>query len=123
MRERTQGFTIVELLAVVTIIAVLAGITIFAFGSWRMRTAQTEMKNELYAASSSLKSHRTFNNNFPVSLMAMGYRGSNNITLVYSLRGDGLSYCLDAGDNNVPSAPHWYIDSAVSMTPTTTMCT
>ncbi len=120
-RTHVSGFTIVELLTIITIIAVLAGITIFAFGSWRIRTAQTEMKNELYAAATSLKNFRNFTNNYPADLAAMSYSGNSNVVLNYTLRADGLSYCLNAGSTGLPTEPHWYIDSSTA-TPTTTAC-
>ncbi len=122
MQYRQKGFTIVELIVVVIVIAILAMISVFAFGSWRTRTATTEMKNELYAASTSLKNHRNFKNVYPANLAAIPYTPNSGVTLTYTLRSDGQSYCLDAGSTAVATAPHWYIDSSVGSTPVQTAC-
>ena len=45
--KRRQGFTIVEVIVVIVIIASLALLTVFAFGAWRKRTAKTEMRRSV----------------------------------------------------------------------------
>ena len=120
--KQNTGFTIVELLVVIAIVVALAALTIFAFGSWRTRTAQTEMKQELSTASTTLKNYLNFKNAYPATLSVIPYTGNANINLTYTLRGDGLSYCLNAGSVSLPTAPHWYIDSSQGLTPTTVAC-
>ena len=122
MQNGKHALTILELLVVITVIAALAGLTIFSFGSWRLRTAQTEMKNELNTAAATLKSYRNFNNIYPATLAGIPYTPSTGVTLTYTLRSGGASYCLNAGSVAVPSAPHWYVDSNNGMAPTTTSC-
>lgn len=117
-----NAFTIIELIVVVSIVAVLAGLTIFAFGSWRQRTATTEMKNELHAVSTTLKNYQNFNNTYPASLSALTYSTNTNVNVTYTLRSGGASYCLEAASTSVPTAAHWYIDSALGTTPVSTAC-
>lgn len=121
MHQLRRGFTIVELLVVIAIVVALAMITIFAFGSWRQRTANSEVQNELYTAASTLKNYRTFNNTYPAALADMQYSANNNVTLVYTLRGGGASYCLSATSKAVTSVV-MYIDSANGSTPVATAC-
>lgn len=116
-----RGFTIVELLVVLVVIAMLATITIFSFGSWRARTARTEMKNELSTVASALQNYANFNNQYPAALTALSYQSNTNVTITYTLRTGGASYCLNAGSVSVPGEPHWYIDSTKG-TVTTTAC-
>lgn len=130
MKSR-RGFTIVELLIVIVIIATLAMITIFSFGSWRKRTARTEVKQDLSVVVSSLKNYRNFNNVYPgtaggaavspTSLSGLDYRVNSNVTTTYQLRLNGESYCLKSVSTVVPSEI-WYVDSAVGSNPTTTAC-
>jgi prepilin-type N-terminal cleavage/methylation domain-containing protein len=117
-----NGFTIVEILVIVAVIAILASITIFAFGSWRARTAKTEVQNDLRNSNSAIKNYQTFNNALPnAATFANTYTPSRNVTLTYALRGDNASYCLK-GQSNVESSVVWYVDSLVSTEPTTTAC-
>lgn len=121
MQYTRRGFTIVELLVVIAIVVALATITIFAFGSWRQRTAKTEVQNELYTVSSSLKNYLNFNNSYPATLATMQYSGNSNVTLTYTLRPGGTSYCLSATSMAVASVV-MYIDSVNGTTPVSTAC-
>lgn len=118
-----RGFTIVELVVVIMIIVALALITVFAFGSWRQRTARTEMKNELNVVSSALKNHLNFNNSYPATLTGLTYQANPNVSITYTLRSGGASYCLDAGSLSVTDEPHWYYDSSGTGGITKTACT
>ena len=120
MKSR-QGFTIVELLVVIVVIVALALLTIFAFGSWRARTARTEMKNELTTVSGALQNYVNFNNSYPAALSNVPYQSDPNVSVTYTLRSDGKSYCLNAASIPLPSEPHWYFDSN-SGGVTTTAC-
>jgi type IV pilus assembly protein PilE len=117
-----RGFTIVELLIVIVVIGILAGITFFSFQSWRSQVAVTEMQNELVNAASSAKMYRNVNGVFPSSLSMMSYSSSANVSLTYTLRADTLSYCMKAASTAVASAAPYYIDTNVSINPTTTAC-
>lgn len=123
-KQHKNGFTIVELLVIVTVIAVLASITIFAFGSWRARTAKTEVQNDLRNSNSAIKNYQTFNNALPPdsTTFVATYTPSRNVTLTYALRSGGASYCL-RGQSNAEAAVTWYVNSLVSYEPTTTVCT
>ncbi len=125
MRHRQQaGYTLIELLVAVAVIGVLASISIFAFSSWRSRTAKTEVTNDLRNATSTIQHYQTFNNALPPdnATFATLYRASSNVTLTYALRGGGSSYCLKA-QNTVVTTVVWYVDSATSsLEPSTTVC-
>lgn len=123
MKRQSAGFTIIELLIVVTIIVALAAISIFSFGIWRERTATAEVKNELINASSSLKNELNFNGGYPAlnANFQTLYEPPAAVTMTYTLRGGGASYCLRAASTAVATVVY-YIDSAVSPTPTTTAC-
>lgn len=118
MKQR-RGFTIVELIVVITVLAILAAIVIISFGAWRTRTAQTEVKHELTTAVSAIRAYRTFNNVNPSALNNSAYKTNSNVTMTYILRGNG-TYCLNAQSVAVSSV-RWYVET-VNETPTTGTC-
>lgn len=122
MKRHQSGFTIVELIVSIAVIAILASVVIFGFSSWRTSVAKTEMKNELINAASAIKMYRNTAGAYPAALSNASYTSSANVSLVYTLRGGSVSYCLNAGSTVVTTATHYYIDSAVSLNPTTTAC-
>lgn len=119
MYTRKNGFTIVEMIIVVVIIAVLALITVFAFGNWRARTARTEMKNETANGAIAAKNYRNFNGAYPTNQAGFDaiYKAGSSVTLTYSTADAGVTYCLKATSVNDTSI--WYVGSAVPQ-PTTT---
>lgn len=121
MNTSRKGFTVVELIVVTVVIAILAGISVFAFRTWRSNTARTEMKHDLTNAASALKAERNFKGAYPASLSTV-YAPSKTVSLTYTLRSGGGSFCLNAGSLVLPSEPHYYLDSNTGSTPTTTAC-
>jgi len=121
-RKHSRGFTIIEIMIVVIVVGILASIVIFGFGTWRTSIAKTEMKNELTNAASAIKLHRNLNSAYPALLSSIPYTPSANVSLTYTVRGGGGSYCLNAGSTAITSLAHYYIDSNISLTPTTTAC-
>ncbi len=119
MHARKNGFTIVEMIIVVVVIAVLAMVTLFAFSNWRARTAKTEMKNELLSSFSALKNNRNFTGAYPVDQAGFSniYKVSNSVTLSYVTPDSGVTYCLMASSVNDPSK--WYVGN-VTAQPTLT---
>ena len=116
-----RGFTIVEILVVIVLIALLAGITYAGVRDWRGRAVKSEVKSDLQNAANALDSTRNFNNGYPASLSTAGFRSSDNVTLTYGLRSDG-SYCLN-GSSTTRTTVKYNIDSRVSKTPVENTCT
>ena len=114
-----HGFTIVEVLVMVTIIALLATITIFGFGSWRARTATTEVKGALTNLATSLKSEMNFNSAYPSSVPST-YRPSTGVTITYVMSGGGTAYCA-RGTSVAVTTVVWYITNT-KPTPSQTAC-
>lgn len=124
-----RGFTVVELLVVIIVIVMLTTITVLGFGEWRGRTARTEMKHELTTVASAIENYRNFNNeNFGTPgvrttiLTGLTYRANKNVSITYTLRMVGDSYCIKATSVAVPSEKPWYIDSAKGNTPSDIEC-
>ena len=97
----TRGFTVVELLVVIAVVAILALITVFAFGNWRERTATTHVKSALVSLSGSLEDYLNFNNEYPVSVPST-YDSTSEVTITYT-RGTTTTYCAQGQSTSVTS--------------------
>lgn len=95
-----QAFTVVELVIIIAVIGILATVTIFGFGSWRTRTAETEVNTALKSLSSSLDNERTFNSEYPASIPD-SFHPSSGVTTTYS--STSTSYCASGKSVAVPS--------------------
>lgn len=111
MNSNQKGFTVVELIVVVVIIVILASVTVFAFGTWRSRTARTEVQNELLQSAAAIQNYKAFNNNLPATQAAFNvvYSPGNAVTLTYIKRVDN-TYCLN-GVSTKDAAVRFNIDS------------
>lgn len=116
--QRQSGFTIVELIMVIVIIALLATITSFGIGSWRSRTAATEVKNALKSAATAMRNEKNFGTGYPVSLPS-SYTAQSGVTLTY-MSGSATAYCIKGVSVDVPSVIY-YVANTYSQ-PQTTAC-
>lgn len=118
-----RGFTIIEVLVIIVVISILAGMTYFFVGDWRGETATNEVKSDLTNAVNALENHRNFNaSGYANSLSEVNYSGSDTVTLNYQKRSANNSYCLNATSTVKPDVA-WYVDSATGKAPKPGSCT
>lgn len=89
-----RGFTLVEILVVVAVLAILVSASVVGYGAWRQRAAQTELVSDLRAAAAAMTAYRTFYNGYPTSLPA-DYHKSENITATLKYVASA-TYCIEA---------------------------
>lgn len=89
----TRGFTIVELVIVVIVIGVLAGIVTVAYRGATASAQEAALKSDLKAASAELTRQLTYSNAYPDT--AEGLPGSNETVYVYSKK-KADQFCLSA---------------------------
>lgn len=64
---KQRAFTIVELVVIISVIGILAGISVVGYGAWRTRVSENTLKADLTNVAAAMKSARNFSNQYPSS--------------------------------------------------------
>ena len=95
-KQKPTGFTIVELLIVIVVIAILAAITIVAYNGIQARAQESTVRNDLASASKKLHLFNVDNSRFPNSVAELATVGIDISNGAYALWPDvavNLGYC------------------------------
>jgi prepilin-type N-terminal cleavage/methylation domain-containing protein len=97
--EKYKGFTIVELLIVVVVIAILAAITIVSYNGIQSRAKESAALNNANQAAKKITTESTVNGNgYPASkqdfLKATGLSENESVTYQYTISNDLANFCL-----------------------------
>ena len=65
LQNRREGFTIIELLIVIVVIGILAGLVLNSFGNIQERARDTERKNDINSIHTALELYYTDNSGYP----------------------------------------------------------
>lgn len=108
MKKTTSGFTIVELLIVIVVIAILAAITIVAYNGIQNRAYDSAIQSDLRQTAGRLEAYKIDNpsDRYPANsseVEAMGLRATktaywtdNDLNLTYCVGSGGVTYALAA---------------------------
>lgn len=115
MRKSTSGFTIVELLVAIVVIAILAAITLTAFNGVQNRTYESVVRNDLRMAAKKLALHKldSATDRYPlaqnatlspvdIKLSTVAYSTVANSNFTYYDTDDGTDYAIFATVKNGP---------------------
>ncbi len=111
--KHNVGFTIVELLIVIVVIAILAAITLVAFNGMQRRAATSALHSDMRGAATQLGSINALNGSYPTNVEVSGtelLKKSDKTTFQYSLLANN-SYCLTASSERLGS-DSYYISSS-----------
>jgi type IV pilus assembly protein PilA len=114
-----QAFTLIELLIVVVIIGILAGIAIPKFANTKGKANMTAMKSDLRNLSTSEEGYYYDHHTYTLSLDSLQYRSTGGVQItVVSANGTGWS----ATSTHPQAVPHFcalFIGDAVPIDPAT----
>ncbi len=94
--KRNTGFTIVELLIVVVVIAILAAITIVAFNGIQQRATNSALLSDIEQAVKKLETQKVSSSTelYPADQTASGIQASNGATITYLYNATSNTYCV-----------------------------
>lgn len=130
-QKLSTAFTIVELIIVITLIGILATISVIGLGSWRTHVAETEVKSDITNLQTGMEDARNRINGFPVYAAGTKFDGgtatknvfvqSEYVTVTYA-RGGANYYCVDVQSKAVSSVYLFLDTSGGNKTPMVGTC-
>lgn len=99
-RQNERGFTIVELLIVVIVIAILAAITITAYNGITNQARESTLKTDLNGIAKQLGVAKVTDGSYPVGVD--NFKKSENTILQYSANNATGSFCVSATNTALP---------------------
>ena len=115
-----RGFTIVELAIIITVIGILAGITVIGYGNWQDSVAKDAVESDLQMVATAMENAKNFSQGYPTSIPST-FKGSPNVTITYSSGSSG-QYCIQGSYVSRPGV-QYYVSSSDGKTPKPGTCT
>lgn len=90
--KKANGYTILQLVVVITVIGILAAITSVGYSNWRSSIAKTQVENDLKMVVSAMEDYRNYNNVYSQSALANQKVSDGNELVFIALYGNA-KYC------------------------------
>lgn len=100
IHHRNTGFTIVELLIVIVVIAILAAISVVAYNGIQSRARASAASTALAQAKKKLELYKVDNGSYPLS-GSLNSAGVTDKDVAYQYTSNGTTYCLTGTAGNV----------------------
>jgi prepilin-type N-terminal cleavage/methylation domain-containing protein len=108
--RRQSGFTIVELIVVIPVIAILAAIIIVSYGAWQRSIQATAVKSDLNTVAALMETERNASGSTGYPTAAPDFTPSENVLIDFSPLQQSDEYCID-GESSLDSSIQYYIYS------------
>lgn len=120
MRKTVSGFTVVELLIVIVVIAILAAISIVAYSGMQDRARSSSSQGAVKLVANKVATYMAEHDNCPANLAALNIQSTSDVTYQYSCNNSIVPsvYCVTAD----VGGQLYYIDSATRTSPTAGVC-
>lgn len=93
---RRFGFTLVELLVIISVIGILASVTSLGYINWRKSAYDTQVKNDLKMAANAMENERNFSDTgYPTMSLPVSFKQDNEVNISLENR-DPSSFCIEA---------------------------
>lgn len=119
MKRKDSGFTLVEIMIVVAVIAILAGIIIVGYGAWRKSASENVVKSDLTVLFAKMESVRQATNQYPTSVPSDVQK--NNTTTFTYVSGDATTYCIQ-GQNSGNADVYFHVTQGSQSLPQSGTC-
>lgn len=111
------GFTLVELIIVVAVLAIIASISIIAYGNWRLSIAQKQLRSDLIAAVSAMDGARNNGTQYPATLPnTIDPSDGVALTVVYATQD---TFCISGTGN---SGTQYFVTESSKVNPQAGTC-
>jgi prepilin-type N-terminal cleavage/methylation domain-containing protein len=132
LNKQNKGFTIVELLIVIVVIGILAGLVITTYNGIQQKARNTERTTDLKTFQSQLEAYNANNGRYPTST-DLGSTSANNVTFIAgNLKGMDKETLRDPkatagnyalGTSTTPTNQYSYVPAPASCDNSATDCT
>ncbi len=110
--QSRRGFTVVELIIVVAVIAILAAIVVVSYGAWRDYINNRVVKSDLIAAAAAMENARSQQNTYPSTLPDSFTASQNVVITIQSGSVTSKTFCLNGTYAPSPSI-QYYTDETI----------
>lgn len=122
MHTKAKGFTIVELLIVIVVIAILAAITIVSYNGISNRARETALQSETASFAKAIEADKQIAGTYPASAAAAnggrGLSSSSGNTVAYNVDSAGAAFCVQVSR----SASQSYFATNTNLSPVAGIC-
>ena len=99
-KQTGKGFTIVELLIVIVVIAILAAITVVAFTGIQEKARASAVESAANQAAKKVKEYELLNSTYPSSLSTVGITDNGDVLHTYLQTGNWFCVATRSASNN-----------------------
>jgi prepilin-type N-terminal cleavage/methylation domain-containing protein len=108
---RQKAFTIVELVVVISVIAILALVVVVSYGAWQSSIRASQVKNDLTQAAAAMQSSASFGTTgYPSAIPPSSFQATSGVNIGLTNR-SATTFCIDAS-SSADSSIKYYIDES-----------